>query len=192
MPILLYLDEKTALAPRVTLPPMNDLKFEDLTQINPWNFEVLMHGPEIMEELERDLMIDKVLHHIASHFFLGNLLRRSRNDESRIEAKIMMKRAWNIARAFLPSDSSIFLAVLKTREKKIVSRIRSISRIRTSMKSAKDAKNEYRSASTNKFRTSPSKKFNETYKDVSTLKADASLGPLRRKIIGKFKKIKLK
>ena len=192
MPILLYLDEKTALAPRVTLPPMNDLKFEDLTQINPWNFEVLMHGPEIMEELERDLMIDKVLHHIASHFFLGNLLRRSRNDESRIEAKIMMKRAWNITRAFLPTESSIFLAVLKTREKKVVSRIRSISRIATSMKSAKDVKTKCRSASTNKFRISPSKKLTETYKDISPLKADSSIEPLGRKIIGKFKKIKLK
>lgn len=192
MPILMYLDEKIALAPRVTLPLSPELKFEDLTQIQPWSFEVLMHSPEIMEELERDLMVDKILFHTASNFFLGNLLRRSRNEESKIEAKIMMKRAWNITRAFLPNDSSIFLAVLKTRERKVVSRIRSISRITTSMKSANDMKTKCRSASTNKFRNSPSKKLTETYKDISPLKADTSLGPLRRKIIGKFKKIKLK
>ena len=188
----MYLDEKISSAPRVTLPLSPDLKFEDLTQIQPWSFEVLMHSPEIMEELERDLMVDKILFHTASNFFLGNLLRRSRNEESRIEAKIMMKRAWNITRAFLPTESSIFLAVLKTREKKVVSRIRSISRIATSMKSAKDVKTKCRSASTNKFRISPSKKLTETYKDISPLKADSSIEPLERKIIGKFKKIKLK
>ena len=53
-------------------------------------------------------------------------------------------------------------------------------------------KSETRSASSNKFRPSPSKRLNDTNKEISTKQTDQSLTPLRRKIIGKFKKMKIK
>lgn len=186
MPILLYLDEKTTFSPRILIPSLLNQNIDDLIAIQPWTFETLIKGPEIMEELERELMIEKILFHISSQFLLGSLLKQGHSQENQIEAKIVLKRAYDIAKCYLPPDNLVYMNVGRNRSKmNVVNRVRSSSRIKLVGRS------EGRSASTNKFRKTPSKKFTETYKEVSG-KGDNSLLPLRRKIIGKFQKIKLK
>ena len=56
----------------------------------------------------------------------------------------------------------------------------------------KGLKSEGRSASNYKFRQSPQRKLNDTSKEALLKQSDQSLTPLRRKIIGKFKKMKVK
>ena len=188
MPILLYLDEKTTFSPRILIPSLLNQNIDDLIAIQPWTFETLIKGPEIMEELERELMIEKILFHISSHFLLGSLLKKGQTQENQIEAKILLKRAYEIARVYLPQDNSVLLAVSRNRKRSkmsVVNRVRSSSRIKLIGKS------DARSASTNKFRKTPSKKLTETFKEVSS-KGENSLVPLRRKIIAKFQKFKLK
>lgn len=188
LPILLYLDEKTATHPKISIPTP-DLSFEDLLTVHPLDFESLTRGPEIMEELEKDLMLEKIVFHIAIQYFLAVQLRQLRADESLIEAKILVKRSWRICRSFLQPECKMYQAVARLWEKYKnigVNRVRSISRMKPQ---GKLAKSEARSASSNKFRPMPTKKLNDTTKESRT---DQSLTPLRRKIIGKFKKMKLK
>lgn len=189
MPILLYLDEKQTAHTKVQISNVPDINFEELTQVQPLDFENLLHGPEIMEELERDFMLEKIIYSIAAHYFVGSHLRKLPTEENLIESKILIRRAWKVARSFLPPESPIYISVHSVWEKtKHIGRVRSISRIRPS---AKVLKSEARSASSNKFRNSPSKKLNDTNKELSS-KQSESLTPLRRKIIGKFKKMKAK
>lgn len=190
MPILLYLDEKTTFSPRISIPSLPNQSIEDLLSMQPWSFETLIKGPEIMEELERELMIEKIMLHILCHYLIGKLLKFHHTQENQIEARIMMDRAYNMAKYYLPHDNLLFLTVVKDSDRArsgMVNRIRSSSRIKST---SKNAKSDGRSASTNKFRNTPSKKFNETYKENNS--KPESLVPLRRKIIAKFKKFKLK
>lgn len=113
-PILLYLDEKQRNHPRLSIPNVKDIRIEDLLEIHPLDLESLVKGPEIMEELERELMIEKILTQIVTQFLLGFNLQKIKNEEHNIEAKLLLKRAYKISASFLPDESFIFQTVSAT------------------------------------------------------------------------------
>lgn len=178
MPILLFLDEKSHSISKFPYA-IPSITLEDITNIQPWSYETLIKGPEIMEELESDLMMEKIVVHIACHFFLGNLLKKNKNDELQIESDIMIKRAWRICSQFLKEDHPIYLAVCKGRKKgkSPIRRIRSGSRIKTP---AKVMKTEPRSFSSNKFKASPFRKLNESCRDLSHKHDSGKYSKLRK------------
>ena len=190
IPVLLFLDEKQGAHPKLPIAEMPDVSIEGLLEIQPFDFETLIKGPEIMEELERDLMVEKIVMHAVAYYLVGTQLKKMRSDDNLIESNIFLRRAWKICSSFLPVGSAVYNSISTAwhRSKKSgVNRVRSISRIKPQVKSAKL---ELRSISSNKFRPSPSKKMNETNKDVLGKTNEQSLLPLRKKIIGKFKKMK--
>lgn len=180
MPVLLFLDEKTNSAGKslYTVPNVN---FEDITKMQPWNFETLVKGPEIMEELESELMMEKIVVHIACYYFLANLLKKVRKDELLIESSIMMKKAWRICSQFLNEDHSFYISIAKVckRHKSPISRVRSSSRMKTPVKILKS---EPRSFSTNKIKSA--KKLNESCRDLST-KSESKRTSSKRRLRGK-------
>jgi hypothetical protein len=177
MPILLFLDEKSQTISKYPYSIPN-ITLEDITNIQPWSYETLVKGPEIMEELESELMMEKIVVHIACHFFLGNLLKKVKNDEHLIESGMMLKRALKICSQFLKEDHPIYVAVCKGKKKgkTPIRRIRSGSRIKTP---AKVMKSELRSFSSNKIKASPFRKLNESCRDLSH-KYDGKLGKIRK------------
>jgi hypothetical protein len=192
IPILLYLDEKQTVRPKLSTPDMNNIKIENLIQIQPLDLDGITRGPEIMEELERDLMLEKIVTHAAVHYFIAVHLKKFQSEEIAIECKILLKRAISICYSFLPIDSHVYqsIAFAWDKCKNIgVNRVRSVSRMKSQ---GRIIKSDTRSASTNKFRPSPTRKPNDTNKELSTKQTDQTITPLRRKIIGKFKKMKVK
>jgi hypothetical protein len=179
MPVLLFLDEKTQIAPKSPFL-IPSVLFEDITRMQPWNFETLVKGPEIMEELETELMMEKVVVHIACHYFLANLLKKLRNDELLIESSIMMKRAWRICNQFLPNDHPFYVTIGKVfkKHKSPISRVRSSSRMKTPVKILRS---EPRSFSTNKIKASPLRKLNESCRDLSAKSESKRSSSKRRK-----------
>ena len=190
IPILLFLDEKQSSHPKLTIPQMPDADIESILEIQPFNFETLVKGPEIMEELERDLMVEKIIMHAVAYYLVGTQLKKMKSDENLIEANIFIRRAWKIGCSFLPTGSKIYNSIGSAWDKCKRfgnNRVRSISRIKPQVK---NSKLELRSVSSNKFRPSPCKKMNETNKDPLGKSSEHPLLPLRKKIIGKFRKMK--
>ena len=95
----------------MSMPNLLDIKLEDLLTVQPLDIEALVKGAEIMEELERDLMIEKIIIHAATHYFLAIHLKKMSTDENLIESKIFIKRAWTICRSFLPSECSFYKTI---------------------------------------------------------------------------------
>lgn len=187
-PILLFLDEKQANHPKISISNVNDIKIDDLLDVQPLTIEAVVKGPEVMEELEKDLMVEKIIIHAICYYFVGVQLKHVSSEESMIESSIFLSRAWKICNSFLPAESEIYNSIgsVWSKCKKIgVNRVRSISRIKPP---GKGLKSEARSASNNKFRQSPLKRLNDTAKDPLLKHSEQSLLPLRKKIFGKGKR----
>jgi hypothetical protein len=189
IPILQFLDEKQPSYPKLSISNVPEVKFEDLLKIQPLEFETIVRGPEIMEELERDLMLEKIIYHIATHFFVATQLMKGRTEGYEIETKILIKRAWKVCRCFFPEKHSIYVCLSGLWEKCRdvgLSRVRSVSRTKPPTKLVRS---DARSISSKRFKTA-CKRLNDTYKEIQVKSHEQILTPLRRKTIRKLKKIK--